>query len=60
MDINGEKINDSTDGSRGIVGLGADVKLSKNLSGWAGANYAKGQDHYESPWQLNAGVSYTW
>lgn len=60
MDINGEKINDSIDGSRGIVGLSADVKLSKNLSGWAGANYAKGQDHYESPWQLNAGVSYTW
>lgn len=60
MDINGEKINDSTDGARGIVGLGADVKLSKNLSGWAGANYAKGQDSYESPWQLNAGVSYTW
>lgn len=60
MDINGEKINDSTDGSRGIVGLGADVKLTKNLSGWAGANYAKGQDNYESPWMLNAGVGYTW
>ena len=60
MNINGVNIDDSTDGAEGIVGLGTDVKFTKNLSSWAGANYAKGQDNNESPWQLNAGISYTW
>ncbi|MDK9607137.1 autotransporter outer membrane beta-barrel domain-containing protein [Lelliottia wanjuensis] len=60
MNINGVTIDDSTDGAQGVVGLGTDVKFTKNLGAWAGANYAKGQNHSESPWQLNAGVSYTW
>jgi outer membrane autotransporter protein len=44
MDINGEKINDKHRRFTRHRWPGADVKLSKNLSGWAGANYAKGQD----------------
>ncbi|WP_237932752.1 autotransporter outer membrane beta-barrel domain-containing protein [Buttiauxella sp. S19-1] len=59
MDINGVNVNDSTDGAKGIVGLGADVKFTKNLGAYAGANYAKGNDN-EDPWQLNAGVTWTW
>ncbi|MDK9604611.1 autotransporter outer membrane beta-barrel domain-containing protein, partial [Lelliottia wanjuensis] len=59
MDINGVKIDDSTDGAKGIVGLGTDVKFTKALGAYAGANYSKGSDN-EDPWQLNAGVTYTW
>ncbi|MEZ2603953.1 autotransporter outer membrane beta-barrel domain-containing protein [Kluyvera intermedia] len=59
MDINGVAIDDSTSGARGIVGLGADVKLTRNLNAWAGANYGNGHNT-EDPWQLNAGVSWTW
>ncbi|EMY7928928.1 autotransporter outer membrane beta-barrel domain-containing protein [Klebsiella aerogenes] len=59
MDINGVGINDSTDGSEGVVGLGTEVKFTKSLHAWAGADYAKGHD-IESPWQVNAGVSWSW
>ncbi|MEE4406738.1 autotransporter outer membrane beta-barrel domain-containing protein [Enterobacter mori] len=59
MDINGVTVNDSTDGARGVVGLGADMKFTPHLSAWAGANYGNGHNT-EDPWQLNAGVSWTW
>ncbi|MGR7464280.1 autotransporter outer membrane beta-barrel domain-containing protein [Klebsiella aerogenes] len=59
MDINGVAVDDSTSGARGIVGLGADVKLTRNLNAWAGANYGNGHNT-EDPWQLNAGMSWAW
>ncbi|MBF0035783.1 autotransporter outer membrane beta-barrel domain-containing protein [Citrobacter freundii] len=59
MDINGVNVDDNTDGTQGIAGLGADVAFTSNLSAQVGANYAKGEDT-ESPWQVGAGVTWTW
>lgn len=59
MRINGVAVDDSTGGSQGIVGLGADVKFTRSLGAYVDANYAKGHDT-ESPWQVNTGITWSW
>lgn len=59
VDINGVQVDDGTEGALGVVGAGVDVAFTRNLSAQVGANYAKGDD-MESPWQVGAGVTWTW
>ncbi|MBL5882416.1 autotransporter outer membrane beta-barrel domain-containing protein [Lelliottia aquatilis] len=59
MNMNGIEVKDSTDGMAGIVGLGADVAFKSGFGGYVGANYSKGENH-EKPWQVNAGITYSW
>ncbi|WP_261278232.1 autotransporter outer membrane beta-barrel domain-containing protein [Serratia quinivorans] len=59
VSLNGESFNDSIDGAAFVGGAGVRVALDAGLGLWTNLNYAKGQDT-ESPWQMNAGMSWTW
>lgn len=59
MKLNNVRMNNSIDGAAVQVGAGAEVKLMKDVGGYASFNYTKGDD-IERPWQANVGVSYSW
>lgn len=56
--INGERINNSIDGTGMVAGAGVRMQLTKNLSAHAAVNYGKGENS-ESPWQGNVGVNWS-
>nr|WP_314424016.1 autotransporter outer membrane beta-barrel domain-containing protein [uncultured Erwinia sp.] len=59
MKLNNVKMNNSIDGAAFQIGGGAEVKLMKNVGGYASFNYTTG-DNLERPWQANVGVNYSW
>ncbi|HHA1766319.1 TPA: autotransporter outer membrane beta-barrel domain-containing protein [Enterobacter cloacae subsp. dissolvens] len=59
LTINGDRVNASTDGAAFTGGAGVRVALDAGPGLWAGVDYANGRST-ESPWLLNAGVSFTW
>ncbi|MEI2628620.1 autotransporter outer membrane beta-barrel domain-containing protein [Erwinia aphidicola] len=59
MKLNNVSMNNSIDGAAVQVGAGAEVKLMKDVGGYASFNYTKGDD-ISRPWQANVGLSYSW
>lgn len=59
MRLNNVNMNNSIDGAAFQIGGGAEVKLLKNVGGYASFNYTTG-DNLERPWQANVGVNYSW
>ncbi|MDJ6853023.1 autotransporter outer membrane beta-barrel domain-containing protein [Salmonella enterica] len=57
--VNNVSLDDSVKGAAFQVGLGAEVKVTDNLGGYAAFDYTKG-DNTERPWQATVGVNYTW
>ncbi|MTD28075.1 autotransporter outer membrane beta-barrel domain-containing protein [Erwinia sorbitola] len=57
--LNNVNLNNSIDGAAVRVGAGAEVKLMKDIGGYASFNYTKGDD-IERPWQANVGLNYSW
>ncbi|HFE7524348.1 TPA: autotransporter outer membrane beta-barrel domain-containing protein [Salmonella enterica subsp. enterica serovar Newport] len=57
--VNNVSLDDSVKGSAFQAGLGAEVKVTDNLGGYAAFDYTKG-DNTERPWQATVGVNYTW
>ncbi|ECE6154280.1 hypothetical protein DPK65_19110 [Salmonella enterica subsp. enterica] len=57
--VNNVSLDDSVKGVAFQAGLGAEVKMTDNLGGYAAFDYTKG-DNTERPWQANVGVNYTW
>ena len=59
MKLNNVKMNNSIDGAAFRIGAGTEVKLMKDIGGYASFNYTKGDD-VERPWQANVGINYSW
>ncbi|MEY5215342.1 autotransporter outer membrane beta-barrel domain-containing protein, partial [Salmonella enterica subsp. enterica serovar Corvallis] len=57
--VNNVSLDDSVKGAAFQAGLGAEVKMTDNLGGYAAFDYTKG-DNTERPWQASVGVNYTW
>ncbi|HDD2124202.1 TPA: autotransporter outer membrane beta-barrel domain-containing protein [Salmonella enterica] len=57
--VNNVSLDDSVKGSAFQAGLGAEVKVTDNLGGYAAFDYTKGSNT-ERPWQATVGVNYTW
>ncbi|EBW4032818.1 hypothetical protein DPF51_25610 [Salmonella enterica subsp. enterica serovar Newport] len=57
--VNNVSLDDSVKGAAFQAGLGAEVKVTDNLGGYAAFDYTKG-DNTERPWQATVGVNYTW
>lgn len=57
--VNNVTLDDSVKGVAFQAGLGAEVKVTDNLGGYAAFDYTKG-DNTERPWQATVGVNYTW
>ncbi|EEN7254185.1 autotransporter outer membrane beta-barrel domain-containing protein [Salmonella enterica] len=57
--VNNVSLDDSVKGVAFQAGLGAEVKMTDNLGGYAAFDYTKG-DNTERPWQATVGVNYTW
>ncbi|ECC2976346.1 autotransporter outer membrane beta-barrel domain-containing protein [Salmonella enterica subsp. enterica] len=57
--VNNVSLDDSVKGAAFQAGLGAEVKMTDNLGGYAAFDYTKG-DNTERPWQATVGVNYTW
>lgn len=57
--VNNVSMDDSVKGVAFQAGLGAEVKMTDNLGGYAAFDYTKG-DNTERPWQATVGVNYTW
>ncbi|HGB5309780.1 TPA: autotransporter outer membrane beta-barrel domain-containing protein [Salmonella enterica subsp. enterica serovar Poona] len=57
--VNNVTLDDSVKGAAFQAGLGAEVKVTDNLGGYAAFDYTKG-DNTERPWQATVGVNYTW
>ena len=58
-DVNGDSINNGTEGSAVRVGLGTQFSFTKNFSAYTDANYLGGGD-VDQDWSANVGVKYTW
>lgn len=58
-DVNGDSIDNGTEGSAVRVGLGAQFSFTKNFSAYTDANYLGGGD-VDQDWSANVGVKYTW
>lgn len=58
-DVNGDSIDNGTEGSAVRVGLGTQFSFTKNFSAYTDANYLGGGD-VDQNWAANAGVKYTW
>ncbi|EEW2275718.1 autotransporter adhesin EhaB [Escherichia coli] len=58
-DVNGDSIDNGTEGSAVRVGLGTQFSFTKNFSAYTDANYLGGGD-VDQDWSANAGVKYTW
>lgn len=57
--VNGEKLNNELPGSRGELGAGAALQLSRQQKVSLEVDYAKG-DHLEQPWAVTLGYRYLW
>ncbi|EBO0021282.1 hypothetical protein DSO52_26345 [Salmonella enterica] len=57
--VNNVSLDNSVKGAAFQAGLGAEVKMTDNLGGYAAFDYTKG-DNTERPWQATVGVNYTW
>ncbi|EMW9312562.1 autotransporter outer membrane beta-barrel domain-containing protein [Salmonella enterica] len=57
--VNNVSLDNSVKGSALQAGLGAEVKMTDNLGGYAAFDYTKGENT-ERPWQATVGVNYTW
>ncbi|EAQ6832912.1 autotransporter outer membrane beta-barrel domain-containing protein [Salmonella enterica] len=57
--VNNVSLDNSVKGSAFQAGLGAEVKVTDNLGGYAAFDYLKGENT-ERPWQATVGVNYTW
>lgn len=57
--VNNVSLDDSVKGAAFQAGLGAEVKVTDNLGGYAAFDYTKGSNT-ERPWQATVGVNYTW
>ncbi|EKR7053665.1 autotransporter outer membrane beta-barrel domain-containing protein [Salmonella enterica] len=57
--VNNVSLDNSVKGSAFQAGLGAEVKVTDNLGGYAAFDYTKGENT-ERPWQATVGVNYTW
>lgn len=57
--VNNVTLDDSVKGAAFQAGLGAEVKVTDNLGGYASFDYTKG-DNTERPWQATVGVNYSW
>lgn len=57
--VNGEKLNNRLPGSRGELGAGAALQLSRQQKVSLEVDYAKG-DHLEQPWAVTLGYRYLW
>ncbi|EEM1821187.1 autotransporter outer membrane beta-barrel domain-containing protein [Salmonella enterica subsp. enterica] len=57
--VNNVSLDNSVKGSAFQAGLGAEVKMTDNLGGYAAFDYTKGEKT-ERPWQATVGVNYTW
>lgn len=57
--VNNVSLDNSVKGAAFQAGLGAEVKVTDNLGGYAAFDYTKG-DNTERPWQATVGVNYTW
>ncbi len=58
-DVNGDSIDNGTEGSAVRVGLGTQFSFTKNFSAYTDANYPGGGD-VDQDWSANVGVKYTW
>ncbi|EHR8622686.1 TPA: autotransporter adhesin EhaB [Escherichia coli] len=58
-DVNGDSIDNGTEGSAVRVGLGTQFSFIKNFSAYTDANYLGGGD-VDQDWSANVGVKYTW
>ena len=58
-DVNGDSIDNGTEGSAVCVGLGTQFSFTKNFSAYTDANYLGGGD-VDQDWSANVGVKYTW
>ncbi|EEU9598671.1 autotransporter outer membrane beta-barrel domain-containing protein, partial [Escherichia albertii] len=58
-DVNGDSIDNGTEGSAVGVGLGTQFSFTKNFSAYTDANYLGGGD-VDQDWSANVGVKYTW
>ncbi|MDN8598355.1 autotransporter outer membrane beta-barrel domain-containing protein [Citrobacter sp. S2-9] len=58
-DVNGDSIDNGTEGSAVRVGLGTQFSFTKNFSAYTDANYLGGGD-VDQDWAANVGVKYTW
>ncbi|EEP9544965.1 autotransporter outer membrane beta-barrel domain-containing protein [Salmonella enterica] len=57
--VNNVSLDNSVKGAAFQAGLGAEVKVTDNLGGYAAFDYTKG-DNTERPWQATVGVNYIW
>jgi outer membrane autotransporter protein len=57
--VNGDSIDNGTEGSAVRVGLGTQFSFTKNFSAYTDASYLGGGD-VDQDWSANAGVKYTW
>lgn len=57
-DVNGDSIDNGTEGSAVRVGLGTQFSFTKNFSAYTDANYLGGGD-VDQDWSANVGVKYT-
>ncbi|HAV9095073.1 TPA: autotransporter adhesin EhaB [Escherichia coli] len=58
-DVNGDSIDNGTEGSAVRVGLGTQFSFTKNFSAYTDANYLGGGD-VDQDWSANVGVKYIW
>lgn len=58
-DVNGDSIDNGTEGSAVRVGLDTQFSFTKNFSAYTDANYLGGGD-VDQDWSANVGVKYTW
>ncbi|EFM9973887.1 autotransporter adhesin EhaB [Escherichia coli] len=58
-DVNGDSIDNGTEGSAVRVGLGTQFSFTKNFSAYTDANYLGGGD-VDQDCSANVGVKYTW
>ncbi|HIB0164284.1 TPA: autotransporter outer membrane beta-barrel domain-containing protein, partial [Escherichia coli] len=58
-DVNGDSIDNGTEGSAVRVGLGTQFSFTKNFSAYTDAKYLGGGD-VDQDWSANVGVKYTW
>ncbi|EFB6349844.1 autotransporter outer membrane beta-barrel domain-containing protein, partial [Escherichia coli] len=58
-DVNGDSIDNGTEGAAVRVGLGTQFSFTKNFSAYTDANYLGGGD-VDQDWSANVGVKYTW
>ncbi|HAW7336200.1 TPA: autotransporter adhesin EhaB [Escherichia coli] len=59
-DVNGDSIDNGTEGSAVRVGLGTQFSFTKNFSAYTDANYLGGGGDVDQDWSANVGVKYTW